>query len=81
MDLPPPERQSFDDVAGDTHEVNINKAAGAGLTSGTSAGAVSPGAAVRRDQMASFLARTLNRLVVDGHMTAEPSAAHTHIES
>ena len=62
----------FGDDDGNPHEANINAAAEAGFTAGTSASAFTPSAAVRRDQMASFVARTLNRLVVDGHMTAGP---------
>jgi hypothetical protein len=49
----------FYDDTGSAHEANINAAASAGLTSGNGSGAYSPKAAVRRDQMATFLARTL----------------------
>lgn len=62
----------FRDDGGNPHEDSINKAAAAGFTTGTSPNTFSPTAAVRRDQMASFIARTLNHLVADGHMTAGP---------
>lgn len=65
-------RDFFADDNGSPHEDNINKAAEAGFTTGTTATAFSPGAPVRRDQMGSFIARTLNQLVADGHMTAGP---------
>lgn len=55
----------FSDDDGSTHEANINKAAGAGLTGGTASGGYEPGLAVSRDQMASFLARSLDLLVTD----------------
>ena len=53
----------FPDDGGGAHEGNINRAARAGLTGGTATGAYRPGAAVARDQMASFLARLLDLLV------------------
>ena len=48
-----------DDGGAGAHEANINAAAAAGLASGTSATSYTPNATVRRDQMASFLARVL----------------------
>jgi hypothetical protein len=45
---------------------DINAAAGAGLVAGTSPGLYQPAGNVRRDQMASFLARLLDRLIEDG---------------
>jgi hypothetical protein len=62
----------FGDTAGNTHESNINRAAGAGFTAGTAAGVYSPNAPVRRDAMASFLTRVLDLLVEDG-LAAPPS--------
>lgn len=41
------------------HEADINRLASAGIVQGTSAGLYSPRTGVRRDQMASYLARTL----------------------
>jgi hypothetical protein len=55
----------FADDSGSPHEGNINLAATAGLTGGAAGGAYRPGAAVARDQMASFLARLLDLLVVE----------------
>jgi hypothetical protein len=58
----------FDDDDDDgTHEAAIDNAAGAGIAGGTREGRYSPGPVVRRDQMASFLARTLDLLVHAGH--------------
>jgi beta-lactamase superfamily II metal-dependent hydrolase len=51
----------------------INKAAHAGFTSGYGDGTYRPGGDVRRDQMASFLARVLD-LVVEEGMTTVPAA-------
>jgi hypothetical protein len=50
---------AFSDDNGNTHEANINRLAQAGITSGCSAGKYCPAASVRRDAMASFLARAL----------------------
>jgi CSLREA domain-containing protein len=57
----------FNDIAGNVHEDNINAAAEAGFALGTGPGTFSPLLDVRRDQMASFLARVLERLVDEGH--------------
>jgi hypothetical protein len=56
-------RDYFSDDDGSTHEANINKAAEAGFTSGLGAGRYGPEQSVRRDQMASFIARMLDRAV------------------
>jgi hypothetical protein len=55
----------FPDDSGSPHEGNINLAAKAGLTGGGAGGLYRPGAPVARDQMASFLARLLDLLVVE----------------
>lgn len=55
----------FVDDSGNAHEPAINRAAEAGFTGGRD-GYFSPGSAVTRDQMASFVARTLDKLVEDG---------------
>jgi len=57
----------FDDDDGNVHESAIDKAAGTGIAGGTAEGRYSPEPKVRRDQMASFLARTLDLLVHAGH--------------
>jgi hypothetical protein len=61
-----PTSDYFTDDDGDTHETNINKVAAVGITGGTSGGGFGPHQRVRRDQMASFLARTLAELVDAG---------------
>ena len=61
----------YDDGAQLLHD-DINKAASAGLTGGTGAGRYSPAGAVRRDQMASFVSRTLDLLVSQGMGTPPP---------
>lgn len=57
----------FLDDNGDTHESSIDKAAGTGVAGGTDDEEYSPKPQVRRDQMASFLARLLDLLVSAGH--------------
>lgn len=46
------------------HRAAINQAAAAGLAAGDG-GRFSPGLSVRRDQMATFVARTLDRITRD----------------
>jgi aqualysin 1 len=53
---------SFDDIATSVHRDNIERAAGAGLVAGRTATTYDPAAAVRRDQMATFLVRLLEAL-------------------
>jgi subtilisin family serine protease len=55
----------FTDVAG-VHAPSINAVAAAGITGGTTPTTYEPASTVRRDQMASFLARTLDVLVQTG---------------
>lgn len=64
---------SFVDIAGDSHEASILRVATAGLAGGVGEGRYDPSGTVTRAQMATFLARTLARLVVEGH-TAYPPA-------
>lgn len=59
--LPPAIRQ-FADTAGNTHEPNINKAAAAGFAAGVTSTTYAPRQGVRRDQMATFVIRTMERL-------------------
>jgi hypothetical protein len=61
-----PGQDWFTDDQSSAHQANIDAAASAGLTNGNGLGAYSPGATVRRDQMATFLARTLQAFVVAG---------------
>ncbi len=64
----------FDDDNGHTQERTINKAAAAGFAGGLGDRVYAPDNGVRRDQMASFLARDLD-LVVENGMTAVPAAS------
>jgi hypothetical protein len=58
----------FADDRGNTHEPAINRAALGGLTGGSSHPHLyQPSRSVGRDQMASFLARTYDLLVEEGH--------------
>jgi hypothetical protein len=58
---------SFTDIAGNTHETNIRKAATADFARGTTPTTYAPANPVRRDQMASFLTRVLERYAADGN--------------
>jgi hypothetical protein len=60
-------RSWFPDDDGSTHERAIDAAASAGLAGGFTDGSYRPATRVRRDQMGSFLARTLALLVDEGH--------------
>lgn len=59
----------FADDSGDLHEPNINAVTEAGVAGGTGDGQYQAGTGVRRDQMASFLARTLSVSVEAGRAT------------
>jgi hypothetical protein len=59
----------FGDDDGTTHEQRTNEAAAAGFTGGLGDGGYGPNLPVRRDAMATFLARVLDRLVTDGLTT------------
>jgi hypothetical protein len=59
----------FTDIAGTTHEDNIRRVAGAGFAQGRTPTTYAPGDDVRRDQMASFLTRMLERFADDGRLT------------
>ena len=50
---------AFTDDEGNLHEVNIDRVAKAGITTGCGPGLYCPSVPVRRDQMASFLARAV----------------------
>jgi hypothetical protein len=63
--LPPGADSFFDDQAS-VHQGNINKVAAAGLAAGVSPGRFAPTSAVRRGQMATFLARLLDLFVETG---------------
>jgi hypothetical protein len=61
----------FADDSGHTHELGINQITEALVSGGTADGGYAPGGLVRRDQMASFLARVLAAAVEAGR-TAPP---------
>ena len=60
LDLAPAATDWFSDDTGSVHEDAINRLATAGITSGFGDGTFRPTDPVRRDQMASFLARGLD---------------------
>lgn len=62
-------RDWFPDDDGIAHEDAINRAAEADFVTGLTTSAYGPQRTVRRDQLASFLARALDRLVVRGHLS------------
>lgn len=62
---PTPSVDYFQDDDGTTHEANVNRAAAAGLTGGSTGGSYRTDNPVRRDQMASFLARALDVIAVE----------------
>lgn len=62
----PPGNDAFDDDDGNTHEANINKAANAGFAAGTGPRTFQPRQSVTRGQMATFIARVLDRVTADG---------------
>jgi hypothetical protein len=57
---------TFTDIAGSTHRANIDVAASLGIAEGRTATTFAPNADVRRDQMASFIARSLQVLDDEG---------------
>ena len=63
--LPLDEDWFYDDGASPLHD-DINKTASAGFAGGPGGGRYLPAGAVRRDQMASFVARALDRIVEQG---------------
>lgn len=70
--LPPGEDWFYDDGASPLHD-DINKTASAGFAGGPGGGRYAPEGPVRRDQMASFVARALDLVVEQG--MAEPPPA------
>lgn len=71
--LPPGEDWFYDDQTSTLHAL-INAAAQAGFTGGTGDGRYQPAGTVRRDQMASFVARVLDLLVEQGVAEVPPAA-------
>ena len=62
----------FPDDASSVHQGAIDRAASAGIAGGRADGTFGPTLAVARDQMASFLARTLALLAERGHLAPGP---------
>lgn len=60
---------AFPDDDGNAHEDGINQVAAVGITTGVTVTAFAPAADVRRDQMASFLVRLLDRFGEAGLLT------------
>jgi hypothetical protein len=65
-----PDYYTDDDAS--VHEAAINAISAEGIAQGTSGGNFEPGGVVRRDQMGSFLARTLN-LFVEKDLASPPA--------
>jgi germination protein M len=63
---PEPDQHYFSDVAGETHEDAIDAAALTGVTEGIDGDRYASSVAVRRDQMATFMARLVDLLMVEG---------------
>jgi subtilisin family serine protease len=68
QDLPVP-AAPFRDIEGNVHAENIARIAGAGFAQGTGPTTYAPANPVRREQMASFLTRMLERFAGDGRIT------------
>ncbi len=64
LSLPPASSDYFTDDNGNTHEDAINRVAEAGITVGCAVGQYCPADGVTRAQMASFLARALDLLLL-----------------
>lgn len=60
-----PGSAGFSDIDGDVHEENIRRLARLGITQGYSDGTYRPRAAVSRQQMATFVARTVEHILGD----------------
>jgi SpoIID/LytB domain protein len=69
--LPADPTDAFADDTGSIHEPSLNVLAAEGILTGVSAGRVEPQRSIRRDQMASILARALD-LVVERTGTSTP---------
>jgi hypothetical protein len=78
LDLPASITDWFSDDDTSTHEANINRIADAGVTLGFSDGTFRPDDLVPRDQMASFLARAVDGLVVATQDYFDDDDGNTH---
>jgi len=75
---PPEDDVPFTDITGNFHAGSIAIAYDLGITEGVSPTTYEPGAPVRRDQMASFVARTVD--AVDGVLPDDAPDAFTDVE-
>ena len=69
--LPDDPPDAFDDDNGHAHEANIDNAAALGIASGVTADAFRPNNAVRRDQMATFVAQSIEAITGEELPTPE----------
>ena len=76
LDLPAQASGPFSDIAGNIHAGSINAIAEAGITLGCDAGRYCPAQSVRRDEMASFLARAFGLAAAVSPFT--DTAGNTH---
>ena len=74
--LPDPGAVTFADIDGNVHQEAIEALAAAGIVLGTAPSTYDPAAIVRRDQMASFLARTIEYATA-GDLPDAPTAGFT----
>jgi hypothetical protein len=65
-----PQGPAFADTAGTTHDANIRRVVGAGITLGHPDGTFRPGESLSRAQMATFVARYLDLLISAGTASA-----------
>lgn len=78
FDLPATSTDFFTDDDGTTHEADINRLAEADITTGCTATTFCPKASVRRDEMASFLARAIPLTTGAGDNYFRDDDATTH---
>jgi hypothetical protein len=69
LDLPPADPVSFADVVESPNAAHINSLVAAGISMGCSVDQFCPWAAVNREQMASFLRRSLERALAEARKT------------
>ena len=69
-DLGSPLATLFDDIAGNTHAENIDRAGQAGIVGGTAPRTYSPQNETTRAQMASVVTRLLQRFTSEGRATS-----------
>ena len=76
LELPEPTIDFFEDDDGSTHEDNINRVAEAGIATGFADGTYRPQDPVRRDHMATFMARALGLEPVAGTVFTDVFGFH-----